>query len=262
VVCIAAPILDAYYPDKVESGWYSLWEERGYFKGGVKVVGDDPLRDASPPPTFSMLLPPPNVTGALHIGHALTISIQDSLVRYYRMRGYDTIWIPGLDHAGIATQVVVEKKLMKDEGKSRHDVGRERFLEYVFEWYHKYGKQINLQLKRLGASLDWSQEFFTLDLPRSHAVREAFIQLYNNDCIYRDNRIVNWCPVLNTAISDIELDHMEVTKATTIKVPGRSKPVTVGTISTFAYPIEGDEGGEICVSTTRLETMIGDVGKL
>ncbi|GMY07076.1 valine--tRNA ligase, mitochondrial 1 isoform X2 [Fagus crenata] len=236
-----------YNPSAVEKSWYAWWEKSGFFVADAK----------SPKPPFVIVLPPPNVTGALHIGHALTAAIEDTIIRWRRMSGYNTLWVPGMDHAGIATQVVVEKKIMRERKLTRHDVGRENFVSEVWEWKNKFGGTILQQLRRLGASLDWSRECFTMDEKRSRAVTEAFVRLYKENLIYRDLRLVNWDCVLRTAISDIEVDHIEIKERSPLKVPGYEKPVEFGVLTSFAYPLEG-ELGEIVVATTRVETMLGD----
>ncbi|KAF9990633.1 hypothetical protein BGZ75_000831 [Mortierella antarctica] len=207
---------------------------------------------------FTMLTPPPNVTGYLHIGHALTASIQDSIVRWRRMRGESVSWVPGMDHAGISTQTVVEKKLMREQKLTRHDVGREAFIEQIWDWKHLHGDRITQQLKRLGASMDWDQSFFTLDETRTEAVQSAFIKLFRDGLVYRDTRLVNWCCALETVISDIEVEHEEIAGRTMLSVPGRLKKVEFGVLHDFAYKIDGDETQELVVSTTRIETMLGD----
>ena len=185
-------ITSRYQPKKVEEKWYRYWLDKGYFHAEV---------DKKRKP-FTMVIPPPNITGSLHMGHALNSTLQDILVRYKRMRGYNACWIPGTDHAGIATQNVVEKELLK-EGKSRFDLGRERFIKKVWEWKEKYGDRIIEQLKRLGCSCDWERLRFTLDRGCSEAVTETFVRLYEKDLIYRDEYIINWCPRCQTALSDI-----------------------------------------------------------
>ena len=215
---------------KVEEKWYRFWEEKGYFRPSL-----DPEK-----PRFCIVIPPPNVTGSLHIGHALNNTIQDILVRYKRMDGYDTLWLPGTDHAGIATQNVVERELAR-EGRTRHDLGREAFLERVWEWKERFGNRIIEQLKRLGASCDWSRLRFTMDEGLSRAVREVFVRLWEEGLIYRGDYIINWCPRCHTALADIEVEH---------------KP-TAGKLWYLRYPlVEGS--GEVVVATTRPETMLGD----
>ncbi|XP_027367579.1 valine--tRNA ligase, mitochondrial 1 isoform X3 [Abrus precatorius] len=236
-----------YSPSAVEKSWYQWWEKSRYFVADAK----------SSKPPFVIVLPPPNVTGALHIGHALTAAIEDTMIRWRRMSGYNTLWVPGMDHAGIATQVVVEKKIMRERQLTRHDLGREKFISEVWEWKNKYGGTILHQLRRLGASLDWSHECFTMDDRRSMAVTEAFVRLYKQGLIYRDLRLVNWDCVLRTAISDIEVDYVDVKERKELSVPGYDKPVEFGVLTKFAYLLEGNLG-EIVVATTRIETMLGD----
>ncbi|XP_052134317.1 valine--tRNA ligase, mitochondrial 1-like [Oryza glaberrima] len=244
---LASQMAKQYNPAAVEKSWYSWWESSQYF-----------VADAtSSKPPFVIILPPPNVTGVLHIGHAITVAIEDAMIRWRRMSGYNALWVPGMDHAGIATQVVVEKRLMRDRNLSRHDLGRDKFLLEVLQWKDQHGGTILKQLRTLGASLDWSRECFTMDEKRSKAVTEAFIRLHKEGLIYRDNRIVNWDCSLRTAISDIEVDYCELTEETLLEVPGCSTLVQFGVIINFAYPLE--EGlGEIIVATTRIETMLGD----
>lgn len=197
-------------------------------------------RPAPGKPRFSLVIPPPNVTGSLHIGHALDYTLQDIMIRYHRMLGEETLWVPGSDHAGIATQMVVERHL-KQQGQTRYDLGRERFVEEVWKWKAQYHKVIVSTLKRLGCSCDWSRERFTLDAGLSQAVRETFVSLFEEGLIYRGRRLINWCPSCRTALSDLEVD--------------RDEPEQ-GELWAFAYPLEG--GGEIVVATTRPETMLGD----
>jgi valyl-tRNA synthetase len=220
-------------PAAVEAKFYPRWEESGAFR-------PRPETGAEP---FSIVIPPPNVTGSLHMGHALNNTIQDILVRYWRMRGRDVLWQPGTDHAGIATQMVVERQLALEQ-KSRHDLGREKFIERVWAWKAESGGTITRQLRRLGASCDWSRERFTMDEGLSAAVRKVFVALYKKGLIYKDKRLVNWDPKLHTAISDLEVENHE----------------TKGHLWHFRYPIEGEEGRFIVVATTRPETMLGDTG--
>ena len=217
-----------YTPGDVEGPRYKLWEEAGYFTA-------DPSRDA---PAFSVVIPPPNVTGVLHIGHALNHTIIDAIVRRRRMQGYSALWLPGMDHAGIATQNVVERELAK-EGLSRHDLGREAFVERVWEWKASSGGQILGQMRRLGDSVDWSRERFTMDEGLSRAVQTIFKRLFDDGLIYRAERIINWCPRCLTALSDIEVDHTE----------------DEGELVSIRY---GDGDESIVVATTRTETMLGD----
>ena len=187
-----------YMPNAVESAWEEWWEASGFCKADAKRAATLPADKK-----FIMVIPPPNVTGTLHLGHALTNAIEDSIVRWKRMSGCETLWVPGVDHAGIATQVVVEKQLMKDEGKTRHDLGRDAFVDKVWEWKRNYANTITHQLRRLGTSVDWSREAFTMDDNLTAAVKEAFIRLYEKGKIYRSKRLVNWCCQLRTAIRDI-----------------------------------------------------------
>jgi len=223
----------AYDHRQVEARWYPVWRERGYFHADEK----DRSR-----PAFSIVLPPPNVTGSLHLGHALTATLQDILVRFRRMSGYNALWLPGTDHAGIATQMIVEKELQKTEKKSRHDVGRAEFLARVWKWKEQYGSRIGVQHAALGASLDWERERFTMDEGLSRAVREVFVRLWEEGLIYRAKRLINWCPRCHTALSDLEVTYEE------------NHP---GELYSFAYPL-ADGSGDIVVATTRPETMLGD----
>ena len=220
-----------YSPSDFEDRIYQNWCEKGYFTPDVN----------DPSPAFSVVIPPPNVTGQLHMGHALDETLQDILVRYKRMQGFNTLWVPGTDHAGIATQIKVEEQLRVNEGLSRYDLGREKFLERVWDWKHKYGNRIISQLKKLGASCDWSRERFTMDEGCSKAVREVFVNLYDKGLIYRGYRIINWCPHCLTALSDAEVEY-------------KDQP---GNFWHIKYPIKGEDG-YVEVATTRPETMFGD----
>ncbi|MFU8805746.1 MAG: valine--tRNA ligase, partial [Bradymonadaceae bacterium] len=219
-----------YDPTEVESGWYEFWTEKGYFHA-------DETSEKEP---YTIVIPPPNVTGSLHMGHALFVTLQDLLIRWKRMEGYEALWLPGTDHAGIATQVMVERQLAA-EGSSRHELGREKFLERVWEWKEKYGGRIIDQLKHMGASCDWERERFTLDEGLSVAVREAFVRLYDDGLIYRAERMVDWDPVGQTVLSDLEVDREEEN----------------GKFWYLRYPL-ADGSGHIVVGTTRPETMLGD----
>ncbi|MFP4389966.1 MAG: class I tRNA ligase family protein, partial [Desulfococcaceae bacterium] len=188
-----------YEPGDVETRWYDFWIEKGLFHADES--GDKPA--------YSIVIPPPNVTGVLHMGHALNNTLQDALCRYKRLRGFRVLWMPGTDHAGIATQNVVERQLAK-EGTDRHALGREKFIERVWEWRKEYGGAIINQLKHLGASCDWDRERFTMDEGLSRAVRKVFVQLYEEGLIYRGQRIINWCPRCNTALADLEVEHEEL----------------------------------------------------
>ncbi|XP_018564087.1 valine--tRNA ligase-like [Anoplophora glabripennis] len=239
----AAELNAGYVPHEVES----LSLGRGYF--------EPPIRSNKP---FTLVLPPPNITGTLHLGHALTTTVEDVLVRWHRMQGRETLWVPGIDHAGIATQVVVEKRLWKENRQTRHDIGRLRFQEKAWQWKEEKAKVIGQQLRRLGASLEWEREIFTMDQRCSNAVQEAFIRLFNANLIYRADHLVNWSCVLRSAISDIEVEHVNVEGPTNISVPGYEKPVEFGTLTKFAYKLK-DSDEEIVVAMTRPETMLGDV---
>uniref|UniRef100_A0A8C4DJQ8 valine--tRNA ligase n=1 Tax=Dicentrarchus labrax TaxID=13489 RepID=A0A8C4DJQ8_DICLA len=249
---VISPLPDSYSPQYVEAAWYQWWEKQGFFKPeyGVRI-------DQNPRGIFMMCIPPPNVTGSLHLGHALTNAIQDSLTRWHRMRGETTLWNPGCDHAGIATQVVVEKKLMRERGMSRHDLGRENFIEEVWKWKNEKGDRIYHQLKKLGSSLDWDRACFTMDPKLSYAVQEAFIRMHDEGVIYRSKRLVNWSCSLNSAISDIEVDKKELTGRTLLPVPGYKEKVEFGVLVSFAYKVDGSDE-EVVVATTRIETMLGD----
>lgn len=207
--------------------------------------------------SFIMVIPPPNVTGSLHLGHALTNSIEDAITRWHRMKGKTTLWVPGCDHAGIATQVVVEKKLWREEKKSRHDLGREAFINKIWEWKNAKGDRIYHQLRKLGSSYDWDRVAFTMDPKLCRAVTEAFNQLHEKGLIYRNSRLVNWSCTLKSAISDIEVDKVDIPGRTFLAIPGYPDKVEFGVLVSFAYQIEGSNE-EIVVATTRIETMLGD----
>ena len=223
-----------YEPREVEGRVYEMWEKNGCFEG---------RRDPDKRP-FTIVMPPPNVTGQLHMGHAMDCTLQDILIRFKRMQGYAALWVPGTDHAGIATQIKVEEELRKSEGLTRYDLGREKFLERVWDWKHKFGNRIVEQQKKLGASCDWDRARFTMDEGCSKAVRETFCELYEKGLIYKGSRIINWCPHCVTALSDAEVEYKE-------------KP---GHLWHIRYPIAGEEGRYVTVATTRPETMLGDTG--
>ena len=223
-----------YEPQEVEARIYETWEKNGCFKGH---------RDPKKKP-FTIVMPPPNVTGQLHMGHAMDDSLQDMLIRYKRMQGYAALYLPGSDHAGIATQVKVEEELRKNEGLSRYDLGREKFLERVWDWKAKYGARIVQQQKKLGISADWERSRFTMDEGLSRAVRHVFVSLYQKDLIYKGSRIINWCPHCVTALSDVEVEYQD-------------KP---GNLWHIRYPIQGEQDRYVIVATTRPETMLGDTG--
>ena len=222
-----------YDPSTVEKRIYDMWQTGGYFKGVI-----DP--DKKP---LSIVMPPPNVTGQLHMGHALDSTLQDILIRYKRMQGYAALWLPGTDHAGIATQIKVEQELREKEGLTRYDLGREKFLERVWDWKNKYGDRIVEQQKVLGASCDWDRSAFTMDETRAKSVRETFCELYEKGLIYKGNRIINWCPKCRTALSDAEVEYKDMP----------------GSFWHIRYPIE-DSDEEFIIATTRPETMLGDTG--
>ena len=226
-------ISKVYEPQNFEKKNYEFWEKSKFFHADVNAKGAP----------YSIVIPPPNVTGQLHMGHALDETLQDILIRYHRMRGYNTLWMPGCDHAGIATQARVEESLRKEEGVSRYDLGREKFLERVWQWKEKFGSRIMYQLRSLGSSCDWDRERFTMDEGCSKAVREVFVSLYEEGLIYRGTRITNWCPHCNTALSDIEVEH----------------ETEQGHLWHLRYPFE-DGSGYVEVATTRPETMLGDTG--
>ena len=220
-----------YNPKEFEDRIYDTWCQNGYFKANPKKKA----------PPFSIVIPPPNVTGQLHMGHALDETLQDILVRYKRMQGFNTLWVPGTDHAGIATQIKVEEQLRVNEGLTRYDLGRDEFLKRVWAWKEKYGNRIISQLKKLGTSCDWSRERFTMDPGCSRAVKRVFVSLYERGLIYRGNRIINWCPHCKTALSDAEVEYEE----------------QAGSFWHIRYPIKGEDG-YVEIATTRPETMFGD----
>ncbi|SHJ97079.1 valyl-tRNA synthetase [Anaerobranca californiensis DSM 14826] len=222
-----------YDPKSFEEKWYNIWSEQQLFK-----PSGDKTKE-----TFTIVIPPPNVTGALHMGHALDNTLQDILIRWKRMQGYDTLWVPGTDHAGIATQIKVEEHLKKEHDKTRHDLGREKFLDLVWKWKEEYHQRITSQLKKLGVSCDWSRERFTLDEGCSEAVKTVFVELYKRGLIYRGKYIINWCPRCQTALSDIEVEHIE----------------KQGNLWHIKYPVENSDQ-YLVVATTRPETMLGDTG--
>ena len=236
------PALDSlaksFEPAAIERHWGPLWEQSGQY---------EPTLDAAKP-SFSIQLPPPNVTGTLHMGHAFNQTIMDSLARYHRMKGDNTLWVPGTDHAGIATQIVVERKL-QGEGKNRHDLGRKNFVSKVWEWKEESGSTITRQMRRMGDSVSWKHEYFTMDPKMSKVVTSTFVQLYEQGLIYRGKRLVNWDPVLKSAVSDLEVESEEED----------------GFMWHIRYPLADEngkpsaDGGSLTVATTRPETMLGDV---
>ena len=251
LISLDDPALKAYVPGNVESSWYDWWLKKGFF---TPKVEDNKISDKE---KFVIPAPPPNVTGALHIGHALTISLQDTLVRYYRMKGCTTLFIPGFDHAGISTQSVVEKNVWNKEKKTRHDYGREKFVDLVWEWKEEYHKRIKNQISALGASYDYTREAFTLDDNRCDAVYEAFIRLFEDGTLYRSERLVNWSVALQTTLSNLEVVNKDIPGRTQLKVPGYDNLVEFGVITSFAYPVVGSDE-KIVIATTRPETVFGD----
>ena len=225
-------MLDKYNPAEIESKHYQNWEKQGYFQPDMDLTK----------PSFSIQLPPPNVTGTLHMGHAFNQTIMDGLTRYYRMKGCNTAWIPGTDHAGIATQIVVERQLAA-QNVSRHDLGREKFLEKVWEWKEVSGGTITQQMRRVGCSADWTREYFTMDDVRAETVTEVFVRLFEQGLIYRGKRLVNWDPVLGTAVSDLEVESVE----------------EQGSMWHIRYPLADNPAEAVIVATTRPETLLGDV---
>ena len=227
----------SFEPVAIEARWGALWEERGYGRAGHRGTGVPKAGE----PSFAIQLPPPNVTGTLHMGHAFNQTIMDSLTRYHRMRGFNTVWVPGTDHAGIATQIVVERQL-QEQGLSRHELGRKNFVAKVWEWKERSGNTITTQMRRMGDSVDWSREYFTMDDKLSPVVTDTFVRLYEQGLIYRGKRLVNWDPELKTAVSDLEVESEEED----------------GFLWHIAYPLV-DGSGALTVATTRPETMLGDV---
>ncbi|AET37493.1 valine--tRNA ligase Ecym_1250 [Eremothecium cymbalariae DBVPG len=252
LISLEDPALKAYNPLNVESSWYAWWNKSGLFE--PEFTKDGKIK---PEGLFCIPAPPPNVTGALHIGHALTVSIQDSLVRYNRMKGKTVLFLPGFDHAGIATQSVVEKQIWANEKKTRHDYGREEFVGKVWEWKEAYHSKIKSQVEKLGASYDWTREAFTLSPELSRAVTEAFVRLHEEGVIYRASRLINWSVKLNTAISNLEVENKDVKGRTLISIPGYDEKVEFGVLTSFAYPVIGSDE-KLIVATTRPETMFGD----
>ncbi|GAA5850278.1 hypothetical protein JCM8547_001076 [Rhodosporidiobolus lusitaniae] len=279
---LSNPMASGYNPDIVEKAWYSWWRESQYFVPAVPSSSPSEYSHFDPEPnflprkeggnpdeldwskvdpekTFVIPAPPPNVTGSLHIGHALAFGLQDTLIRWHRMRGYTTLFVPGYDHAGISTQSVVEKRLAKLEGLSRHDLGREKFLERCMAWKEEYQTRITNQICRLGVSCDWDRVAFTMNPALSKAVAETFVRLHDDGIIYRANRLVNWCVAMNTTLSNLEVDQKVLTGRSLLSVPGYDpkEKFEFGVITSFAYQIEGSDE-KIVIATTRPETLLGD----
>ena len=243
-----AALTKSFEPAAIEARWGPEWERRGYGVAGFRGTGQPSAEAHAAGHDFAIQLPPPNVSGTLHMGHAFNQTIMDSLTRYHRMMGYNTAWVPGTDHAGIATQIVVERQL-QEQGISRHDMGpnppeaRKNFVSRVWEWKEHSGNTITSQMRRMGASVDWSREYFTMDDKLSKVVTETFVRLYEQGLIYRGKRLVNWDPELKTAVSDLEVESAEED----------------GFLWHIAYPLADGSGDKLVVATTRPETMLGDV---
>ncbi|TKA55374.1 hypothetical protein B0A53_02298 [Rhodotorula sp. CCFEE 5036] len=282
---LSNPMAAGYNPDIVEKAWYSWWHSCNYFVPALPSSTPSEYSHFDPEPnflprrpegegadqtgidwskvdperTFVIPAPPPNVTGSLHIGHALAFGLQDTLIRWHRMRGFTTLFVPGYDHAGISTQSVVEKRLAKTEGLSRHDLGREEFLKRCMAWKEEYQGRITNQICRLGVSCDWDRVAFTMNPALSKAVAETFVRLHDDGIIYRANRLVNWCVAMNTTLSNLEVDQKVLTGRTQLSVPGYDpkEKFEFGVITSFAYPLEGSDE-KIVIATTRPETLLGD----
>ena len=237
-----AALSKSFEPAAIEATWGPAWEQAGLGRAGFRGTGAPNAEAAARGDNFAIQLPPPNVTGTLHMGHAFNQTIMDSLTRYHRMKGYNTLWVPGTDHAGIATQIVVERQL-QEQGQSRHDLGRKNFVARVWEWKQQSGDTITRQMRRMGASVDWGREYFTMDDKLSKVVTETFVRLYEQGLIYRGKRLVNWDPELKTAVSDLEVESEEED----------------GHLWHIAYPLADGSGEKLVVATTRPETMLGDV---
>ena len=237
-----ASLSKSFEPAAIESRWGPAWEQAGLGRAGFRGSGQPDAGAAARGENFAIQLPPPNVTGTLHMGHAFNQTIMDSLTRYHRMRGFNTVWVPGTDHAGIATQIVVERQL-QEQGQSRHDLGRKNFVARVWDWKQQSGNTITQQMRRMGDTVDWSREYFTMDDKLSKVVTETFVQLYEQGLIYRGKRLVNWDPELKTAVSDLEVESEEED----------------GFLWHIAYPLADGSGERLVVATTRPETMLGDV---
>ncbi|GAA5988559.1 hypothetical protein JCM5350_004453 [Sporobolomyces pararoseus] len=279
---LSNPMASGYNPTDVEKAWYTWWKQCQFFVPAIPSATPSEFSHFDPQPnflprnaqtgeaeldwdkldpekTFVIPAPPPNVTGSLHIGHALAFGLQDTLIRWHRMRGFTTLFVPGYDHAGISTQSVVEKRLAKTEGLSRHDLGREKFLERCMAWKEEYQGRITNQICRLGVSCDWDRVAFTMNPALSKAVAETFVRLHDDGIIYRANRLVNWCVAMNTTLSNLEVDQKNIPGRTLLSVPGYDikDKVEFGVITSFAYPLEGSDE-KIVIATTRPETLLGD----
>lgn len=246
------PLYKAYIPEVVESAWMTWWQKENFFQ---PEFGPD--NKVKPEGYFVIPIPPPNVTGALHCGHALATALQDCLIRWHRMKGYTTLYLPGCDHAGISTQSVVEKILWRREQKTRHDLGRPELVKRIWAWKDDYHSRIRTVLDRMGGSFDWTREAFTMDENLTAAVTETFVKLHEDGLIYRSNRLVNWCTQLQTSLSNLEVENKEVEGRTLLNVPGYDRKVEFGVLTHFKYPLDGSDES-IIVATTRPETMLGD----
>lgn len=252
--CLDGPFHKVYNPKVVESAWYAWWERQRFFEPELGPDGK-----AKKEGSFVILEPPPNITGNLHMGHALPIALQDTLIRWSRMRGLTTLWLPGCDHASISTQSVVENLLWRREKKTRYNLGRKRFLKMAQDWKVEYHQKINATLRRMGGSLDWTREAFTMDENHTRATIEQFVRLHEEGIIYRGNRLINWCTQLHTGISKLEMDTIELEGRTLRDVPGYKQKVEFGVMTYFNYEIEGSSE-RIEIATTRPETILGDTG--
>ncbi|KYM77237.1 Valyl-tRNA synthetase, mitochondrial [Atta colombica] len=262
-------------PKDVENGWYDTWQRNKYFASSrTRRTSNSTQEEKEIKEPFSMVLPPPNITGILHLGHALTVIIQDVLARWHRMKGHPVLWIPGLDHAGIATQAIVERTLQHTRNITRYDMGRDEFTQLIWQWKAEKAAVIKQQLKALGATLDWDREYFTIDENHSAAVTETFVQLHERNLLYRARDLVNWSPALRSTISDIEVEDFVVNGKTRLQLPGYNSKITVGQLIKLAYPIKDSSKykifvhkfyffyfteEELIVATTRPETIFGDV---
>ncbi|KYN35996.1 Valyl-tRNA synthetase, mitochondrial [Trachymyrmex septentrionalis] len=257
--CIILYVIDfpaIFKPKDVENGWYDTWQRNKYFASSRTTNSTQEEKETKEP--FSMVLPPPNITGILHLGHALTVIIQDVLARWHRMKGHPVLWIPGLDHAGIATQAIVERTLQHTRNITRYDMGRDEFTQLIWQWKAEKAAVIKQQLKTLGATLDWDREYFTIDKSHSAAVTETFVRLYERNLLYRARDLVNWSPALRSTISDIEVEDFVVNGKTRLQLPGYNSKITVGQLIKLVYPIK-DSKEELIIATTRPETIFGDV---
>ena len=249
---ISKSLWNVFDPSKIERDWNNWWVEKKFYS-----ISSEEAKTVPADKRFTIPWPPSNVTGTLHLGHAITAAVEDGLVRWHRMKGDKTLFVPGVDHAGIATQAVVEKKLFAEKGIKKADIGREKFVEEVYKWKDQSCTRIVEQLNSMSCSADWDRFIFTMDEPRNKAVNEAFVRLFEQGLIYRANRLVNWSCSLRTAISEIEVNFEDISKPTKFQVPGHPSWYEFGTLTEFAYKVK-DSTEEIVVATTRIETMLGD----